>query len=132
MMNDLISTALTHIRNAQRAGHKTVQVPSSKAVKTVLEVLRKEGFVQSTSEATDEQGRSTLEVSLKYYSNGQPLIATARRVSKPGRRVYAGVSDIPLVSSGLGIMIVSTSKGVLSDREARAAGVGGELIASVA
>ena len=132
MTTDLIADALTRIRNAQSAHHKSVRVLKSKAAKLALEVLKKEGFVQGYTEKTDEQSPfGGYEVALKYYSSGEPLISQARRVSKPGKRVYTAAEDLPKVFSGLGISIVSTSQGVMSDREARKRGIGGEVWASV-
>ena len=132
MMTDLISDSLTRIRNAQRAGQKSTVLVASKAVKAFLEVLKKEGFIESYSDSVSiEGGHPQFDVSLKYYSNGQPLISEAHRISKAGRRVYASAGDIPRVFSGLGIVVVSTSKGLVSDKEARALGIGGELVASI-
>ena len=126
MINDQVSDLLTRIRNAQRAGHKSVFVVASKMNKSVLEVLKREGLIDGYE--AGENAR-TLNVFLKYYSTGKPVIASARRFSKPGCRQYRRVDDIPRVSSGLGIAIISTSQGVVSDREARQLKIGGEILA---
>lgn len=132
MVTDTIADLLTRIRNAQRAHHKSVRVQKSKASRLALEVLKKEGFIANYTEKSDEQSRfGGFEVVLKYYSSGEPLIGQARRVSKPGKRVYAAAEELPKIFSGLGIAIVSTSQGVMSDREARKRGIGGEVWASI-
>jgi small subunit ribosomal protein S8 len=132
MVNDTIADLLTRIRNAQRAHHKSVRVQKSKASRLTLEVLKKEGFIQSYADKTDGQSPfGGIEVALKYYSSGEPLIGQAKRVSKPGKRVYATAENLPKIFSGLGISIVSTSQGVMSDREARKRGIGGEVWASI-
>lgn len=136
MVTDSIGDVLTRIRNAQLAGHKVVKVPSSKAVKSVLSVLKNEGFIDTFEPIKEEAqkgrtAREQLNVFLKYYESGIPLISFARRMSKPGLRVYRGLKDIPRVSSGLGISIISTSQGVMSDREARKKKIGGEILALI-
>jgi len=132
MMTDMVSDALTRIRNSQRAGHKTATLMNSKAVVALLEVLKNEGFIQDFQNCEcAETNHPRIEVTLKYYSNGQPLISEATRLSKPGRRVYSKAKDIPMVVSGLGIVVVSTSQGLLTDKQARSQGLGGELVASI-
>jgi small subunit ribosomal protein S8 len=120
---------LTRIRNAQMRGMSTVVTPASKLRSRVLEVLQSEGYIRGYTEI-EKDGHKNLEIELKYYE-GQPVISEIKRVSKPGRRVYSSVSDIPLVRNGLGISILSTSKGVMSDNVARAENVGGEVLCRV-
>jgi len=129
-MSDPIADMLTRIRNAQRAEKATVEMPGSKLKKSIAQVLVDEGYVEGFKEKTIE-GLPRLEISLKYYS-GRPVIEKLERVSRPGLRIYRGSTDIPKVMNGLGIAIVSTSKGVMTDRRARAAGVGGEVLCIVA
>jgi small subunit ribosomal protein S8 len=144
MMTDPIADVLTRVRNAQRARHRSVIVRASKVAKTVHEVLKKEGFIESFAAAAPVHTATTtsskralnekfpkFEVVLRYYESGEPLISRLERVSPPGQRVYAPVEKLPRVFAGLGMAILSTSKGVMSDREARKAGVGGEVIARV-
>lgn len=129
-MTDPIADLLTRIRNAQRAGLEKIELPSSKLKVKVCEVLRDEGFVRRVSHKADgDQG--TLEVELKYDSDKRPAISEIKRQSKPGLRRYVAHTDIPKVMNGLGIAILSTSKGVLVDREARKQHLGGELLATV-
>tara|TARA_R110000822_G_scaffold100651_4_gene226406 strand:+ start:319 stop:687 length:369 start_codon:yes stop_codon:yes gene_type:complete len=120
---------LTRIRNAQMRGMSKVVTPSSKIRVRVLEVLINEGFIRGYTEV-EKDGHKNIEIELKYYE-GQPVISEIKRVSKPGRRVYSSVSDIPLVRNGLGISILSTSKGVMSDNAARSENVGGEVLCRV-
>ena len=129
-MNDPIGDMLTRIRNSQMRGKSTVSSPASKLRAWVLDVLADEGYIRGYEKSTDERGHPALEISLKYY-DGDPVIREVKRVSKPGRRVYMGVNDIPSVRQGLGVSIVSTPKGVMSDASARAANVGGEVLCSV-
>jgi small subunit ribosomal protein S8 len=129
-VNDPIGDMLTRIRNAQNRGHSTVRTPASKIRAWVLDVLQSEGYIRSYEKVSDKRGLGELEISLKY-ANGTPVIRELRRVSTPGRRVYAGVSDLPQVRQGLGVAIVSTPKGVMSDSQARAAQVGGEVLCTV-
>ena len=129
-MNDPLGDMLTRIRNAQMRGKSTTQSPSSKLRKWVLDVLADEGYIRGYEETTDVNGHPALEISLKYF-DGAPVIREMKRVSKPGRRVYMGVKDIPSVRQGLGVSIVSTSKGVMSDANARSANVGGEVLCTV-
>ncbi|TNJ40753.1 30S ribosomal protein S8 [Phaeobacter sp. B1627] len=129
-MNDPIGDMLTRIRNSQLRGKSTVLSPASKLRAWVLDVLQDEGYIRGYEKLTDERGHPALEISLKYYE-GEPVIREVKRVSKPGRRVYMGVNDIPSVRQGLGVSIVSTPKGVMSDANARAANVGGEVLCTV-
>ena len=129
-MNDPIGDMLTRIRNAQMRGKSTVSTPASKLRGWVLDVLTAEGYIRGYEPGTDDRGHPTLEISLKYYE-GTPVIRELKRVSKPGRRVYMGVKDIPSVRQGLGLSIVSTPKGVMSDANARAANVGGEVLCTI-
>lgn len=129
-MNDPIADMLTRIRNSQMRGKSVVSTPASKLRVRVLEVLADEGYIRGFEEVTGENGHPAIEISLKYYE-GEPVIRELKRVSKPGRRVYMGVGDIPQVRQGLGVSIVSTSKGVMSDANARAANVGGEVLCTI-
>jgi small subunit ribosomal protein S8 len=129
-MTDPIGDMLTRIRNAQQRGKNKVLSPTSRLRERVLAVLQQEGFIRGF--ATTELGgaRPELEIELKYF-DGEPVIRDIRRVSKPGRRVYASVDSIPTVFNGLGVSILSTSKGVMSDNDARQNNVGGEVICTV-
>jgi len=129
-MNDPIGDMLTRIRNSQMRGKSTVSTPASKLRAWVLDVLLEEGYIRGYEKVTGADGHPALMISLKYYE-GTPVIREVHRVSKPGRRVYMGVKDIPSVRQGLGLSIVSTPKGVMSDANARAANVGGEVLCTV-
>ncbi|MEO0402980.1 MAG: 30S ribosomal protein S8 [Pseudomonadota bacterium] len=129
-MTDPIADMLTRIRNSQMRGKSVVLTPASKLRVRVLEVLADEGYIRGFESTTGEDGHPAIEISLKYYE-GEPVIRELKRVSKPGRRVYMGVNDIPSVRQGLGVSIVSTSKGVMSDANARAANVGGEVLCTI-
>ena len=129
-MNDPIGDMLTRIRNGQMRGKSTVSTPASKLRGWVLDVLADEGYIRGYEDCTDERGHPAIEISLKYY-DGAPVIRELKRVSKPGRRVYMGVSEIPTVRQGLGVSIVSTPKGVMSDASARSQNVGGEVLCTV-
>ncbi|MCC0064703.1 MAG: 30S ribosomal protein S8 [Defluviimonas sp.] len=129
-MNDPLGDMLTRIRNAQLRGKSTVRTPASKLRAWVLDVLKDEGYIRGYDKVQTAEGHEELEISLKYFE-GTPVIREIRRVSKPGRRVYAGVKDIPSVRQGLGVSIVSTPKGVMSDAAARTANVGGEVLCTV-
>ncbi len=130
MVNDTLADLLTRIRNAQRAYHRTVVVPVSKMGKSVLETLKKEGYIDSfESEKTGTFPE--YKVFLKYDEEGEPLIASLKRISSPGRRIYSRVKKLPKVNSGLGVCLVSTSQGVMTDREARKLGIGGEVLATI-
>ncbi|PPB80391.1 small subunit ribosomal protein S8 [Albidovulum inexpectatum] len=129
-MNDPLGDMLTRIRNAQMRGKSTVRTPASKLRAWVLDVLKDEGYIRGYETVTGPNGLPELEISLKYH-DGTPVIREIKRVSKPGRRVYAGVKELPTVREGLGVSIVSTPKGVMSDAAARAAKVGGEVLCTV-
>ncbi|WP_039018823.1 30S ribosomal protein S8 [Halocynthiibacter namhaensis] len=129
-MNDPIGDMLTRIRNSQLRGKSTVSTPASKLRAWVLDVLADEGYIRGYESGTGVDGHPTLEISLKYF-DGTPVIREIKRVSTPGRRVYMGVKDIPTVRQGLGVSIVSTSHGVMSDAKARAANIGGEVLCTV-
>lgn len=128
-MHDPISDMLTRIRNGQRANKVSVSMPSSKLKCSIATVLKEEGYIEGFSVSTD--AKPVLNIELKYYA-GRPVIEQIKRVSRPGLRIYKGVAEIPTVMNGLGVAIVSTSKGVMTDRKARANGVGGELLCIVA
>ncbi len=128
-MNDPLGDLLTRIRNAQRRGRSNVQSPASKLRLHVLEVLQREGYIRGFTEV-EKDGFKELDIELKYY-DGAPVISEIRRISKPGRRVYSAVRDLPLVRNGLGISVLSTPKGVMSDNEARTQNVGGEILCRV-
>ncbi len=129
-MTDPVGDMLTRIRNGQRSKKSSVASPASKMRANVLEVLKREGFIRGYTSDRDDSGHPVLHIELKYYE-GQPVIRDMRRVSKPGRRVYSGIKDLRRVYNGLGISILSTPRGVLSDGEARAANVGGEVLCTV-
>ena len=129
-MSDPIADMLTRIRNAQLAEKLSVTMPSSRVKASIAQVLKDEGYIEDFK-VRDENGRSILEVALKYYA-GEPVIEKIERVSRPGLRIYKGRDDIPKIMNGLGIAIVSTSKGVMTDRKARATGIGGEVLCIVA
>jgi len=129
-MNDPIGDMLTRIRNAQMRGKSTVSTPASKLRAWVLDVLADEGYIRGYEKTTSTDGHGAIEISLKYF-DGVPVIRELKRVSKPGRRVYLGVKDIQQVRQGLGVSIVSTPQGVMSDANARAKNVGGEVLCTV-
>ena len=129
-MNDPLGDMLTRIRNAQMRGKLSVNTPASKLRRWVLDVLKDEGYIRGYSETEIVNGVSELEIELKYYE-GQPVIQEIQRVSKPGRRVYSSVKTMSVVRNGLGISIVSTPKGVMSDNAARENNVGGEILCRV-
>ena len=128
-MQDPLSDMLTRIRNAQLAGKTAVEMPGSKLKAAVAGVLKDEGYVSDFA-LSDESGKSRLSIQLEYYQ-GKPVIAEIDRVSRPGLRQYRAKDELPSVRAGLGVAIVSTSKGVMTDRAARAAGVGGEVLCTV-
>lgn len=129
-MTDPLGDMLTRIRNGQRAGLPVVLSPASKFRMSVLEVLTKEGYIRGYSQHEMAPGKSEITIELKYYE-GEPVIRSISRVSKPGRRVYSRIKDLSSVSNGLGIAILSTPKGVMSDSEARAVNIGGEVLCNV-
>ena len=129
-MNDPLGDMLTRIRNAQMRCKNKVKTPGSRLRANVLDVLRNEGYIRDYSSTDFGNGRTEFEIELKYYE-GEPVIRTIERVSKPGRRVYSAVSNMPRVANGLGITIVSTPKGVMADHTAREQNVGGEVLCRV-
>ncbi|MEE2968769.1 MAG: 30S ribosomal protein S8 [Pseudomonadota bacterium] len=129
-MSDPLGDMLTRIRNGQRASKSDVLSPASKLRGNVLEVLKREGYIRGFKQSELKPGISEIKIELKYH-DGAPVIREIRRVSKPGRRVYSKIRDLPRVYNGLGISILSTPQGVLSDSEARAANVGGEVLCMV-
>ncbi|HEX2429886.1 MAG TPA: 30S ribosomal protein S8 [Aestuariivirgaceae bacterium] len=129
-VTDPLGDMLTRIRNAQLRGKSKVTTPASRMRARVLDVLQQEGYIRGYAEVDYGKGRSELEIELKYF-DGEPVIRQIDRVSTPGRRVYASVNNLPTVYNGLGISILSTPKGVLSDADARAQNVGGEVICTV-
>jgi len=129
-MTDPLGDMLTRIRNGQRARKNAVLSPASKLRSGVLDVLQREGFIRGYSQHECRPGISEIEIELKYYE-GDPVIREIKRVSKPGRRVYSGIKDLTRVYNGLGIAILSTPRGVLSDTEAREQHVGGEVLCQV-
>ena len=129
MMTDPISDMLTRIRNAQLGGKNTVSMPASRLKAAIAQVLQDEGYIEGF-EVHENGTKKDIEIGLKYYA-GQPVIEKIERVSRPGLRIYRGVNDIPKVMNGLGIAIMSTSRGVMTDRKARSQGVGGEVLCIV-
>lgn len=129
MMTDPIADLLTRIRNGQSAGKVEVAMPASNLKRAVAKVLQDEGYIAGF-DVQDVNGKPTLTVTLKYHQ-GQPVIEELQRVSRPGLRIYKGKDELPTVLGGLGVAIISTSKGVMSDRQARAAGEGGEVLCVV-
>jgi len=128
--SDPLSDLLNRLRNGMRAGHDRVDIPASRVKEDVLRVLADEGYIGSWRRV-DEKGRPVLRVGLKYDPEGVPIVAGLQRVSRPGRRVYAPAKEIPEVLGGLGISIVSTSRGIVTGRKAREARVGGEILCNV-
>ena len=129
-MNDPLGDMLTRIRNAQMRSKSTVQTPASKLRGWVLDVLAAEGYIRGYQSVDGGDGKPAFEISLKYF-DGEPVIRHLKRISTPGRRVYASVKQMPQVRNGLGVSIVSTAKGVMSDARARAENVGGEVLCTV-
>ena len=129
-MSDVIADMLTRIRNANNAKHATVDIPASNMKKAISDILTEEGYVAGY-QVIDDGKQGVIRVTLKYAAGKQKVIRGIRRVSKPGLRIYAGCEDMPKVMNGLGIAIVSTSKGVMTDKKARNANVGGEILAFV-
>lgn len=128
-MTDPIADMLTQIRNALKARKQTVTFPASKVKQAILNVLEEEGYING-HQKTENDGKPMLSVELRYYQ-GEPVIESIKRISKPGRRMYFGAEDLPSVQDGLGIAIVSTSKGIMVERKARDNGIGGELICTI-
>ena len=128
-MTDPIGDMLTRIRNAQKAAKVSVSVPSSKVKAAIAQVLKDEGYIEEFT-ATEQDGKPLLDVKLRYYQ-GKPVISELKRVSRPGLRVYKSSEQLPSILGGLGVAIVSTSKGIMTDRAARKAGVGGEVLCAI-
>jgi len=131
MVNDSIADMLTRIRNAQTARHESVSVETSIMKKSIAQILLDEGYIAAFDEVDNGKANKDLVITLKYVNKNQKVITGLKRISKPGRRIYAGCEELPKVLGGLGIVIVSTSKGVMTDREARKLGIGGEVLAYV-
>ena len=129
-ITDPIADMLTRIRNANSAKHKTVDIPASKMKTAIAEILFKEGYIKSF-ELISNENQGIIRITLKYDEKGNRVIDGIKRISKPGLRVYAGKEELPKVLNGLGIAIVSTSKGLKTDKEAREAGIGGEVLAYI-
>ena len=129
-MSDVIADMLTRIRNANDAKHATVDIPASNMKKAIAEILVNEGYVKSF-ETIEDGKQGVIRITLKYQGNKQKVLRGIRRVSKPGLRIYASCEDMPRVMNGLGIAIVSTSKGIMTDKQARKENVGGEVLAFV-
>jgi small subunit ribosomal protein S8 len=128
-INDPLGDLLTRIRNAQMRNKSKVSSPNSRLRESVLEVLKAEGYIRGFA-VVEREGRSEIEVELKYF-DGEPVIRELERISKPGRRVYTSVRNLPRINNGLGVAIVSTPKGVMADHDARDANVGGEILCTV-
>jgi small subunit ribosomal protein S8 len=129
-ITDPLADLLTRIRNGQSANKPTVSMPSSKLKVSVCRVLKQEGYIEDYAVKELENHKSVLDIALKYYQ-GRPVIETIQRVSKPGRRVYKGADDLPKVLGGFGVAIISTSRGLMTDKEAREGGHGGEVLCTV-
>ena len=129
-MTDPIGDLITRIRNAQQRAKSKVSTPASKLRERVLEVLKTEGYIRGYASVAHASGRSELEIELKYF-DGEPVIREIERISKPGRRVYVAVRNLPRINNGLGVAILSTPKGVMADHDARDANVGGEVLCTV-
>jgi small subunit ribosomal protein S8 len=129
-LNDPLGDMITRIRNAQLRNKNKVSTPGSRLRESVLEVLKTEGYIRGYASVEHTGGRSELEIELKYF-DGEPVIREIERISKPGRRVYVAVRNLPRINNGLGVAILSTPKGVMADHDAREANVGGEIICTV-
>ncbi|MDB9870304.1 30S ribosomal protein S8 [Alphaproteobacteria bacterium] len=129
-MSDTLGDMLTRIRNGQSAKKSVVDAPASRFRGNVLDVLKREGYIRNYSQIEKRPGINEFKIELKYY-DGKPVISEIKRVSTPGRRIYSGIKDLPKTYNGLGISIISTPRGVMSDNEARAAQVGGEVLCQV-
>lgn len=130
MVTDPISDLLVRLRNGFRRQHDVVTVPASRLKREVLRVLQAEGYIHAVETSTEE-GHPVLKVQLRYVGEGEPMITGMARVSKPGRRVYVGSKDIPRIRNGIGMAILSTSKGIMTDQASRKAGLGGEVLCSI-
>lgn len=129
-MTDPIADMLTRIRNANNAGHKTVEIPASNKKRAILKILLDEGYIKKTEEI-DNGNQGIIKVTLKYGEDKSKVIAGLKRISKPGLRIYVGKEDVPKVLNGLGVAVMSTSQGVITDKAARKAGIGGEVVCYV-
>ena len=129
-MTDPIADMLTRIRNANTVGHETVEIPASKMKKAIAEILKEEGYITDFDVIEDDK-QGMIKVTMKYGSNKERVISGIKKISKPGLKVYAKANEVPKVLGGLGIAIISTSKGIVSDKEARKLGVGGDVICYV-
>lgn len=129
-MTDPIADMLTRIRNANTVGHETVEIPASKMKKAIAEILKEEGYIEDFN-VIDDNKQGIIKITMKYGANKEKVITGIKKISKPGLKVYAKANDVPRVLGGLGIAIISTSKGVVSDKQARKMGVGGEVICYV-
>ncbi|MCS6287008.1 MAG: 30S ribosomal protein S8 [Nitrospira sp.] len=130
MLTDPISDLLVRLRNGSQRRHDTVSVPASKLKRAILQILKQEGYVHDITE-TVEDGHPVFTVQMRYVNEGQPMITGLQRISKPGRRVYVGSKEIAKVRNGIGMAILSTSKGIMTDQESRKNGLGGEVLCSV-
>ena len=130
MMTDPVADMLTRIRNANKAKFDTVDIPASNVKKSIAQILKDEGYIKNYK-CIEDNKQGILQVFLKYSSKGERVISCIKRMSKPSKRIYVGKDDIPQIRSGLGLAILSTSKGVLTDKEARKQGVGGEVICTL-
>ncbi|MDH4185631.1 MAG: 30S ribosomal protein S8 [Nitrospira sp.] len=130
MVTDPISDLLVRLQNGLRRRHEAVNIPASRLKRELLRILQNEGYIEGV-QADIVDGHPVLKVQLRYVAEGKPVLTGAQRVSKPGRRVYVGLKDIPRVKSGIGVAILSTSKGLMTDQESRRAGLGGEVLCSV-
>lgn len=129
-ITDSIADMLTRIRNASSAKHDSVQIPASNIKKSIAQILVDEGYIKSFKVIEDNK-QGMIEIALKYGANKSPVISGLRRVSKPGLRIYSGCEDMPKVQNGLGIVILSTSKGIMTDKDARSQNIGGEVLAYI-
>ncbi len=129
-ITDPIADMLTRIRNANTSKHKTVDIPASNVKRAIAEILFKEGYIKAFEEIADNS-QGIIRITIKYDEKGSRVIAGLKRISKPGLRVYAGCEELPKVLNGLGIALISTSKGIMTDKEARKEGIGGEVLAYV-
>ena len=128
---DPIADMLTRIRNASSSKHKTVDVPSSNVKLAIAKILFEEGYIKSFEEIKEENNQGIIRITLKYTEKGKKVISGLKRISKPGLRIYASKEELPKVLNGLGIALISTSKGVMTDKKARELGVGGEVLAYI-
>ena len=128
---DPIADMLTRIRNANSSKHKTVDIPSSNMKRSIADILLKEGYVKTVEEIESENSQGIIRITLKYDEKGKQVISGLRRISKPGLRIYASKDELPKVLNGLGTALISTSKGIVTDKKARELGVGGEVLAYI-